>query len=414
MDIKHVLFSIIVFLMGVNLFPAAVLAAGAAPLQQKQWREAFQPGGRVGYVDTYGNLKVRAHTDPGAPWVTVAKNVKDFQLRDTRIAVCQNDGTLRFWDGPLDNMLWQVIDTEAAAYQLGVSRVGILHVDSTFLLTEWGAPVPIAIGVKAFQVLPDRIGILGFDGSFWVQEGLSTEKFHKIADNVLTFQMEQEWVAYVEATAPHRLMLGHGQVAGMKFVEQAINVADFEMEVWVDAMNHNEHRVRLAYINGTGVYVGRGHLEPMIMHEGFFNRFDTKAVPGIRAKKVQWAGGKIVAEDEYGVVSIYMSSQDGALGAAIANGRKEDVRWNSEGAVLILESDRHLRLCCNKLSGGDSMASALSVEIEEPDSLFARIGKSMVEISSQHPGFARRPVAMTEEAGRVTRIQPVVFFGKPE
>lgn len=398
----------IAFIIGFSLFLIPVVDAAVTHWQQDQWNEVFQPGGRIGYVDSNGNLKVRANSDTNAPWVAVAQKVKDFQLRDTRIAVRQSDGRLQVWDGSLHQMRGQVIDTDAAAYQLGVSRVGILHSDGTFLVASWGAPTPVAFNVRAFQVLPDRIGILGFDGSFWVQEGLSTEKFHKIADDVINFQMDQEWVAYLDRSdTTTRLMLGRGQIAGIKFVKQATNVEDFEMEVWQDDVEHNEHRVRLAYSDGTTVYSGIGHLEPMIMHKDFFNHFDNKPVPGMRAQKVHWSGGKIVSE-ESGAVNIDVISQDGELRVSVATGQAEDVRWNSEGAVLTLERNGHLRLCCDKRGGSDIITSVM-IDGKVPPGR-----KPNFEISSQHPAFSRRPVAMPEEIAKETRVQAVVFVGELE
>lgn len=414
MNIQSIFYALTVILTGVSLLSGAILDASAAAPQLKQWREVFQPGGLIGYVDANGYLKVRAHADPVAPWITLAKNVKDFQLTDTRIAVRQNDGTLRIGDGPLDNMRWEVIDTEAAAYQLGVSRVGILHRDGTFLVTDWGTPIIVATGVRAFQVLPDRVGILGLDGSFWVQEGLSTEKFHKIADKTLAFQMDHEWIAYIQVTdSSTRLMLGRGQVAGMQFSEQAVNVTDFEMEVWVDASNRYEHRVRLAHVSGANIIAGSGHLERKIKDEGFYNHLDMKEVPGMQAKNVHWAGGRIIAEDEYGTVTVAEMSKDGTLGASIVTGKKEDIRWNSEGAVLVRQSDRHL-LFHPKPVDGESEASVLVIGMEGPDSRLAQTGEVQIELSSRRPTFVRRPMTMKEEIGSAAVVQSVDFPGKIE
>lgn len=377
-----------------------VASAGAETLSLKSKdQEVFEPGGRIGYVDSAGNLKVRAKSN-NAAWITVAQQVQDFQLRDSRIAVRQTDGKLQIWDGSLDNMRGTVIDeVNVQAYQLGVSRIGILDKDNTLLVTDWGKPVPIATNVQAFQILADRVGVLGLDGSFWVQEGLTTEKFHKLAENVASFQMDKEWIAYTDqrkGRQASRLMLGRGQVAGMSFVEQATNVTDFELEVWPDPAKQHEHRVRLAYIKGGEVHSGGGHLEPVIMEKGFYNHFVSKRRAGMQAQKVHWAGGQLISENESGVVNIDEISRDGEA-IPIATGRRQDLRWNAEGVFLLRAAD-------GKLERGDRITSPIPAKVDE----IVTAENTEFEISSKNPTFARRPISMPKkiDAG----IKALVFL----
>lgn len=184
--------------VGLSLSPAGADILGAdipeliapqsvtvPPSETPRW------GGRVGYVDDNGDLQVRMSENPNASWKKVATGVKSFQLLDWRLAVLRadNNRTLLLGEGELENKLTPVA-TNVCAYQLTLTRVGILQCDGMLLVKEWGFDAkPVAQGVKSFQVLSDRVGVLGFDGVLWVQEGGSivASDFREIANDVVRF-----------------------------------------------------------------------------------------------------------------------------------------------------------------------------------------------------------------------------------
>src|SRR5262249_11031541 len=141
-------------------------------------------------------------------------------------------------DGPLNQPL-RPVDTGVEAFQMTSTKVGILRANGEFRVKEGGlrGPVTFATGVKAFQVTSDyRTGILGSDSSFWLAQGNLTNAvagvFQKIADDVDSFQLEREWVAY---TQRGHLFVGRAELyAPLTFTPVASQVADFETEVAVD------------------------------------------------------------------------------------------------------------------------------------------------------------------------------------
>src|SRR5438874_3456954 len=88
---------------GVRLVSAAVPPSdGDAPFEWKQgWVESPQWGGRLGYINGQGDLKVRLRSGPADSWVTVARQVRSFQLLDWSLAVLGNDRTLFAAEGAL-------------------------------------------------------------------------------------------------------------------------------------------------------------------------------------------------------------------------------------------------------------------------------------------------------------------------
>src|SRR5262249_33862873 len=194
-----------------------VLSCASAPKDQngaledpdfawrQNWQESPQWGGRLGYLDNQGTLRVRMRFDPERPWLIVAKDVKDFQLMDWRLGVLKNDGTLLMIENGALNQPLRTVDVGVEAVQMTATKVGILRANGEFRVKEAGlrGPVTFATGVKAFQVTSDyRTGILGSDNSFWLAQGAMTSAvrgaFQKIADDVESFQLEREWVAYTQ------------------------------------------------------------------------------------------------------------------------------------------------------------------------------------------------------------------------
>ncbi len=233
------------FATGVRPLPAAQ-PPGAEPLFEwrQTWAETPHWGGRLGYIDARGDLKVRLRYDPEGEWVVVARQVSSFQLLDWSLAALRADGALFTSEGALNTPLEPVAEN-VCAYQKTLTRLGVLQCDGTLLVKE-SPSLPlraVAGGVQAFQILDDRAAFRGVDGSLWAQEAGVVERFHKLADHVSSFQLEKGWIAYVEAqgeaaSGATRLMAVEGSLlegAPVLAREVARDVSDFEMEVRVEA-----------------------------------------------------------------------------------------------------------------------------------------------------------------------------------
>jgi hypothetical protein len=72
------------------------------------------------------------------------------------------------------------------------------------------------------------------------------------------------------------------------------------------------------------------------------------------------------------------------------------------------EKDKNRGLSPVVQGGSDIMTSAMIGDKVTPGR------KPNFEISSQHPAFSRRPVAMPEEIAKDTRVKAVVFVGELE
>ena len=256
------------------------------------WTEVPQWGGRLAFVDLRGDLKVRLRSDPEGTWIVVARQVRSFQLLDWSLVVLSEDGSLLDIEGAL-NAPPQAVAENVCAYQKTLTRLGILKCDGTLLVKEIPSlpPRPVAAGVEAFHLLEDRAAFRGTDGSLWVQDGGVVGDFHKIAEAVASFQIEQGWLAYLEAGAapgasgsPGRLMMVEGSLLlGTPVAprEVARGVSDFEMEVGVDSSVSFEKTLRLAVLTNEGVLrLGVGRTLPIELKE-----FDRGAICSLA-----WAG----------------------------------------------------------------------------------------------------------------------------
>lgn len=294
---------------------------------RSSWREQPEWGDRIGYVDSTGTLRVRTRRVDTASWVVVARNVKDFQLLDWRIAVLKQNGVLLLAEGPLNTPL-KVIDQGVAAFQLTLTRVGILRTDGTFLIKEWGfLPQKVATRIQAFQVLADRIGVLDLDGKLWVHPRGTVTRFLPIAEGVDTFQLEREWIGILKGG---RLLIGKGELIQegkmLSFVDQATNVTDFEMEVTVDLAAIPKSRLHLAVVDGAGnLGIGEGE-KPAIPLQSI------KA----NASKVHWAGRQLAITTLDGGLQIgKLQDSSGTLSDVKLVGQTTAFRLNPEGTLLL-------------------------------------------------------------------------------
>src|SRR5262249_3450234 len=129
------------------------------------WKEEPRWGNRIGYVDAAGNLLVRVRRGSEKGFVTVARDVRDFQLLDWRLAVPGRDGTLRVGEESLKSPL-QRVGENVAAFQVTPTRLAFVDAEGTLRVKDGAAePRVAARGVRSFQVLDTRLAVLGFDGT---------------------------------------------------------------------------------------------------------------------------------------------------------------------------------------------------------------------------------------------------------
>jgi hypothetical protein len=389
------------------------------------WTETPQWGGRLGFVDSRGDLKVRLRSAPEGEWVVVARRVRSFQLLDWSLAVLDQDATLFTAEGALNAPLTQVAEN-VCAYQKTLTRVGILQCDGTLLVRESvGLPVrAVAAGVEAFQLLDDRAAFRGADGSLWVQEGGVVGNFHKVADAVTAFQLERGWIAYLEGRTPDskgtasRLMMAEGPLGlGSKVVwrEVARDVGDFEMEIAVDSGAQFERTLRLAVLTNDGVLrLGAGRALPVALKE-----FDRGAICGLA-----WSAGRLAYVDARGLKVAHLGAGNWPDRLDTFEGPVSSFRLTVEGTVLYEDERGRGRLFDWRPASGaqDSptagLESAPSLQVFDASAELAvdasaEIAGPGVESSSIRPHFLRRPVQAAAVPGSgPTAVR--LFSGVPE
>lgn len=335
---------------------------------------------RISFLAESGTLYLRPfEAAEGASWTRVADDVAAFELVPSRVGVLHRDGTLRVADETNLHELLPV-DSHVARFQLAGHRIGTLHADGTFRLAEWGTePATRAQGVKAMQVLVDRVGLLGFDGVLWIQDGTGDDVFHKVADHVRTFQLEREWVAYLSESGT--LRVGSGTTANMAFVEHAQGVTDFEMETW---RNENlETRIRLAHVSGQSVFAGQGYIEPLILG-GILGKVRTPKVPHVSAEVVHWSAGSLLAQrGDLSVLGI-VNADNMFVPRPTAGAPKR--LWAQDGATAI-QRGRDL-VVTRAPPTGDSRGQELAFAL--PEGVSIRAGSASVALSSSLPVALRR------------------------
>jgi len=405
-----------------NPAQSADLKAGGEPVSQAQavsgdaaskWRENSEEsarwGGRMAYIDKKSDLRARQVRNENLDWAVLASNVKAFQLMDNRVGVLLNDGKLLFNIGALNTPL-RLLDEDVAAFQISENRFGILSKAGDFKVREPGfEPYVAAQGIKAFHISPEGIAVLGLDNSLWVSKGSGLPlNFQKVADNVQAFQFEREWLGYV--TDGGKLMLGKLDLfSPTQYSAVMSGVADFEMEVFVDASKSFLSTAHLAAINANGtIFVGQSDKAETL---------SVQAQSGMRpAKNVKWAGQRLITETAAGVERAKFAGGKrlaGEKGAAkleqavLVNAEGLAVRRRAEGVFVSAEDapiDARTGVVIDKASERQ-MASAIDAEE------FAGMQQS-----SMRPRHLKRPVSASVQAQSAFGASgtPPVFSGPPE
>jgi hypothetical protein len=381
---------------------------------RRTWSEAPYWGGRVGYVDQAGVLRVQlryaAANTPGADWVVVAKDVRDFQLMDWRIAVRKTDGSLWFATGELNKPL-RKIDDQVAGYQMTLVDVGTLSVDGAFRHSTGGPARTIATGVRAFQVQhTGRMGVLGHDGALWLFEGgrPKGDAFRQVARGVKSFQLEREWVSYLEEGPAAKLWVAKCESFRQEapaFAPVAEGVEDFEGEISVEMREGFPSRLRLAAVDKGGAILYGEAAEP--------GRIAFAAI-GSGGREVHWAGEQLAAVDPGGSLRI-AAMPNGQFQGFQSFGRAEGFRLTPERMLLVartphevsilhplmveepapagqesakLDKDGPLARKSLRVDGLDLGGERYLVEGKNGERTFA----AHFELSSIRPGFQRRAV----------------------
>jgi hypothetical protein len=384
---------------------------------RKTWSEAPYWGGRSGYVDGQGVLRVKLHYvpdgSPGAAWVVVAKDVADFQLMDWRIAVRKTDGSLWFASGPLSEPLVK-IDDQVAAYQMTLINIGTLSTRGAFRVSEGGRARTVANGVKAFHMQHSgRMGVLGNDGGLWLFEGgrPQGDAFRPVAADVKSFQLEREWVSYIEEGPQSRLMVAKSESLWRElpsFVPVARGVVDFEGELSVETRDGFPSRLHLAAVTQVGTLIYGEAADPA--------KFVISAVGGSTGsgvREVRWAGNQLAVLDQGKNLSIAAMTGDCQLQKFQNYGHAEGFRLTPERALMLARTRNEVALVGPRMVEEPGQAGAAKTDEEGHP-----LGKNMrvegletnvrnlihsktkekvfvayFELSSIRPGFQRR--AMT-------------------
>ncbi|MCC6130895.1 MAG: hypothetical protein IT186_13305 [Acidobacteria bacterium] len=394
---------------------------------RKTWRESPQWGGRMGYVDAAGNLKITLTYDPSTPWVTVAKKVASFQLMDWRLAVLTKEGRLLFQEGELREP-FREIDRDVKAFQMTLTQIGMLHADGTLRIKESGfATRTVAEGVKAFQVTFDgRVGILGNDGSLYHHHGgmITPESARLVARDVSSFQIEREWLLFVQNKEGVRRLMVAREAMEDAFhtlsepVAVTRNPGDFESEVEVDFGDFKKpSHLRLAVAMDGALQLFEGN-EPGLKAAGSLS-------PGFSVASVNWTEGILAASGTRGEVGVAFR-QNGAVGEFQVLGKAEEFALSVGGTVLVARDGKHLGLLepvrepapVARTSETEPAAVVLPSPVpryaadSERQLLVASTSRDggSIGLSSLRSSFTRRPISLngaaTGSAGAVRFVEP--------
>ncbi|HTD51676.1 MAG TPA: hypothetical protein VK780_01505, partial [Thermoanaerobaculia bacterium] len=417
--------ALLVLCASVRPVSAAASPSGGDPLfEWKQgWVESPQWGGRLGYIDRQGDLKVRLRSAAAGSWVTVARHVRSFQLLDWSLAVLGGDGRLLIAEGALEAPL-DPVSENVCAFQKTLTRLGILQCDGTLLVKEspGSQPRAVATGIEAFQILDDRVALRGADGSLWVQEGGVAANFHKLADRVSSFQLERGWIAYLEPPAANggkaaaaRLMIAEGSLflgSAVTPREVARDVMDFEMEVRVDADASFQKTLYLAVLSREGVLkIGVGASLPAELKE-----FDRGPFCSLG-----WAGGRLAYLGAAGLKVAHFGAGGWPESLDSLPGTISSFRMTPEGTLLFDGVQGSSNLVDWRPATEDSVPAAQTGEDGKSTSLVMDASAELaadaasgdapaaVESSSVRPHFMRRPV-QAELSPTASRVVPVRLF----
>jgi hypothetical protein len=270
----------------------------------------------------------------------VAKDVADFQLMDWRIAVRKLDGSLWFASGALNEPL-KKIDEDVAAYQMTLIDVGTLNTEGAFRYSTGGPARTIATGVKSFQMQhTGRIGVLGNDGNLWLFEGGRPDgsAFKQVAAKVKSFQLEREWVGYLEEGPEARLMVAKGEHVwrnALSFSPVASGVEDFEGEITVEMKDGFPSRLHVAAVGKGGAILYGDAAEPAQI--AFVS-------VGSGAKEVHWAGNQLAVLDHGGNLRIASFTNERQFQGFQNYGHAEGFRLTPERALLVARTPNEVSI----------------------------------------------------------------------
>jgi hypothetical protein len=248
------------------------------------------------------------------------------------------------------------IDYDVAAFQMNRLRIGILKTNGDFRLREPDLDIEtLADDVVAFQITYDKLVILKSDHSLWAQWG---RKFKLLAENVTSFQLYRQYVAYVQDIEgePNRLMVAEWS-RDMEWFELAHGVVDFEMEVIVEPTKHFPSKVHLAVADTRGqlLYAESANLDQM--------KLQPVNVP-TTPQKVRWASACLAVHGDNGDLVVSNLDTEGKLGEWTKAGAVYDFRINNENVLALSRSPHELRLVRGMLFADTSPTSQESSDSE--------------------------------------------------
>ncbi len=259
------------------------------------WKESPQWGGRVGYIDTNNILWVQSTTRPDEPWFKIAENVAEFQLMDWTFSYRTHSGDLFLVSGALNSKA-TLVDSDVSAYQMLITgRMGYLKQDNSFYVREKGyEPQKVATNVHAFHLLGDKIGFTGKNGGFWMQHGGTAYGFEKLAENVVDFQIEGNWVALqkIDKSGETHLWTANSDSNSMDFTRQLSGVEKFQMQATFVAGGDEKPVLHLAVIDVSGsakILTQKIDKETKVAQNSFMT---LKQIEGVY-NSVEWAGEQL-------------------------------------------------------------------------------------------------------------------------
>ncbi len=299
------------------------------------WHEAPYWGGRIGYVDHLGNLRVRLLTvEPGADnadWVIVAKDVLDFQLMDWYVAVRKRDRTLWYARGPLNTPL-VLVGKSVEAYQLTELGLGMLNERGELsVFTGVAYPRPMAAHVQAFQLTHHgRLGLLDQSGTLWLSDAPSWPggSFIAVRGNVQSFQLEREWVVVLDRDPARQLLVAKLEQVGQgaDFAPVARGASLYHAELKLNDLS-TPSALRVAVVTADqGLLVGETTQPPAVSWH----------VLKRRPRDIEWVRGKLAEVDDQGnldITDVEAADQSGTRSTRIGTVRNFSI--NQEGWLAV-------------------------------------------------------------------------------
>ncbi len=164
---------------------------------------------RIAILDQNRNLLVKE--DVNSEWTLQAERVRMFSVSDHRLGYLTESGDLFIKQDELTNE-WTLVVQNVSAFQLNDNRVavidsqGVLFANEGLLSAEWEQ---MAQGVKAFQLTDVRLGILNMNDELLVKEGNLRAEWLTLAENVRWFQLADYRILMQSAAGEFKLKEGN-------------------------------------------------------------------------------------------------------------------------------------------------------------------------------------------------------------